>query len=274
MLMKPWVRVILMGVLIVALGIPSGAWTALAQQEGPQSPAPAREPSQPAPPVPGPSQSQKPSNQAPPPPQVAISVQSNLVAVEAVVTDQDGNIVTGLKRDNFRVLDDGNRQQITNFAPTEAPITVVMLMEFSKRFGGYFGYKAKDWSYSFLSQLKQQDWVALKTFDLKTTLVDDFTQDKRQVEQDIASLFFPSFSEANLFDALLETRRFKAPYRLLKLREPALVRAADKPNSRPLVTARSRARIRPVRRDAPTRQPAETTPIPPEPVSAMPVPSP
>ncbi len=203
--MKSSLRIILMGVLIGALGVPHGAWTALAQQEGPQSPAPTREPSQPAPPVPGQSQGQAPRNQAPPPPQVAISVQSNIVDVDAVVTDQDGNIVTGLKRENFRILDEGQRQQVANFAPSDAPITVVMLMEFSKRFGGYFGYKAKNWSYSFLNQLKPQDWVALKTFDLKTTLVDDFTQDKREVEQSIESLFYPSFSEANLFDAVLET---------------------------------------------------------------------
>jgi len=40
--------------------------------------------------------------------------------------------------------------------------------------------------------------VALKTFDLKTTLVEDFTQGKQEVAQAIASLYFPSFSEANL----------------------------------------------------------------------------
>ena len=118
-------------------------------------------------------------------------MQSNIVNVDAVVTDQDGNIVTGLKKENFRILDEGQRQQITNFAPTEAPITIVMLMEFSKRFGGYFGYKAKDWSYSFLNQLKPQDWVALKTFDLKTTLVDDFTQDKQASGAGHRVAFFP-----------------------------------------------------------------------------------
>ena len=84
-----------------------------------------------------------PANQPPPPPQVAISVQSNMVNVDAVVTDQDGNIVTGLKKENFRILDEGQRQQISNFAPTDATITIVMLMEFSKRYGGYFAYEAK-----------------------------------------------------------------------------------------------------------------------------------
>jgi VWFA-related protein len=191
----------------VLLGASPKAWTALAQQDGPQQSNPPQQPEPPRTPSGGPA-AQPPSNapdQKGPLPQVAISVQSNLVSVDAVVTDADGNVVNGLVRQNFRILDDGQPQQITNFSPTDAPITVVMLMEFSKLAGGYFGYKAKDWSYGFLNQLKPQDWVALKTYDLKTTLVEDFTQDKQEVGQAIGSLFFPSFSEANMFDAVLET---------------------------------------------------------------------
>jgi VWFA-related protein len=203
--MRSWFGLILMGALIVGLGIPSDAWTALAQQEGPTSPSPNREPSQPAPPAPGQSQGKAPAAQAPPPPQVAISVQSNIVNVDAVVTDHDGNIVTGLKKENFRILDEGQRQQVTNFSPSDATITIVMLMEFSNLYRGQFAYYAKDLSQAFLPQLKQQDWVALKTFDLNSTLVEDFTQDKREVAQAIQSLYYPTFSEANLFDALLET---------------------------------------------------------------------
>lgn len=199
---KMWFRAALMALLIVALGVPSSTWTALGQDEqGPQTPAPTQEPEPPkpptgeAPPVPKP--------QAPPP--VAISVQSTLVNVDAVVTDHDGNLVTGLKQDNFRILDDGQPQQITNFAPTDAPITIVMLVEFSASMGGYFGYKAQFWADGFLQQLKPQDWVALKTFDLRTTLQVDFTRDKRQVDEAIRTLGFPSFHEADLFDAVYET---------------------------------------------------------------------
>lgn len=187
--------------LIAALGIPPGAWTALAQQEGPQTPPPAQEPAPPPQPT---GQKQQPAP-AQPMPQVAISVQSTLVNVDAVVTDQDGNLVTGLQRQNFRVLDEGQPQQVTNFAPSEAPITIVMLVEFSARMGGYFGYKAQYWSDGFLADLKPKDWVALKTFDLRTTLQVDFTQNKREVDDAIRTLGFPGFSEANLFDAVYET---------------------------------------------------------------------
>jgi VWFA-related protein len=202
MRLKTWLRAALMAVVIVALGVPSSAWTALAQNEqGPQTPPPAEQPEPPKPPT-GTAQ-RAPTPQAPPP--VAISIQSTLVNVDAVVTDHDGNLVTGLKQDNFRVLDDGKPQQITNFSPTDAPITIVMLVEFSASMGGYFGYKAQYWADGFLQQLKPQDWVALKTFDLRTTLQVDFTQDKREVDQAIRSLGFPAFHEEDLFDALYET---------------------------------------------------------------------
>lgn len=190
-----------MGLLILALGVPRQVWSARAPQEGPQAPAPPAPSEQPKPPSGRPA---PPPSQAPLP-QAVLSVHTGTVTLEAVVTDQDGNLVTGLKRQNFRVLDNGQPQQVTTFAPTEAPITIVILMEFSKIAGGYFGYKAREWSYGFLNQLKPQDWVALKTFDLRTTIRADFTRNKSEVQDAINSLFFPDFSEANLFDAVYET---------------------------------------------------------------------
>jgi VWFA-related protein len=198
-----WIRVALLSALIAGLGIPPEVFTARAQsQQGPEKPTQ----QQPVPPTP-PSgqQQQKPSG--PPPPQSEISAQTNVVTLDAVVTDQDGDILTNLKQANFRVLDDGQPQQITNFSPTDAPITIVILMEFSRALSswGYFGYKAKYWAYDFLNHLGPKDWVAFKTFDLHTHLIDDFTHDRNKVAQDISSLYFPDFSEANLFDAVLET---------------------------------------------------------------------
>ena len=188
-----------------SLGIPPDGLTALARQnDGPQTAPPAQEPAPPKAPSGQPqAQPQQPSQ--PPPPQTSISVESNLVNVDVVVTDQDGDVLTGLTKENFRIIDNGQPQQITNFAPTEAPITMVILMEFSQRFGGFFAYKAKEWSYSLLNALTAKDWVALKTFSMRTRVEVDFTQNKNEVGQAIASLFFPDFSEANLFDAIAET---------------------------------------------------------------------
>ena len=132
-------------------------------------------------------------------------MQSNLVNVDAVVTDQDGNLVTGLKRENFRILDEGQPQQVTNFSPSDAPITLVILLEYSGTYYGYFGSKGAYWADIFLNDLKPQDWVALKTFDLQIHLNEDFTQDKRAIDQSLRTLGFPTFHEAVLFDAVMET---------------------------------------------------------------------
>jgi VWFA-related protein len=200
-----WFRVFLLGILIGVLGVPPGAFTARArQQEGPQKPPASQQTPLPAPPTPAQQQQtqQQGQQQAP---RVTISSISTLVHVEAVVTDQNGDIISGLKKENFRILDDGQPQQISNFAPTDAPITIVVLMEFSRLMGGYIAYSGKYWAYGFLDHLTDKDWVAFKTFDLKTTLQVDFTHDRNEVKQAVSSLFFPDFTEANVFDATLET---------------------------------------------------------------------
>jgi VWFA-related protein len=199
------VRAVVVGALIAILGVPPSAMRVYArQQEGPTkpNPSPGETPAKPPTGQQQPATAGQPQSQAP---QSAISVSSNLVNVDTVVTDFDGNIIQGLQKQNFRVMDDGQPQQITNFGPSEAPITITILMEFSKLMGGYFGYKAKNWAYGFLGHLNQKDWVAFKTYDLRTNILVDFTQNKQEVAQAVSGLYFPDFSEANFFDALLET---------------------------------------------------------------------
>ena len=198
-----WLRAVPLAVLLVVLSVPPQALrTFAAQQEGPQRSTPSDQPQPPKPPT---VQPQNQAPKAPPPPASSIAIESTVVNVDVSATDAEGNILTGLKRENFRILADGQPQQITNFSPSDAPITIVMLMEFSKIYYGYFGYKSSLWAQGFLSHLKPQDWVAFKTFDMKSTLQVDFTQNKTEVLQSIQSLFVPDFSEATLFDSLIET---------------------------------------------------------------------
>jgi VWFA-related protein len=157
-------------------------------------------------------QQQNPTQQKPPaatpPPQagVTIAVDVPIVTLEVVATTDHGDIITSLKKENFRILDNGVAQSITNFAPTEAPITMVLLLEFSSRgYGGYFAGLSKYWSTALFASLQQKDWVALETFDMKSRIEVDFTQNKDEVLQGIYHLYFPGFSESNVFDALLDT---------------------------------------------------------------------
>jgi VWFA-related protein len=200
-------RVAFLVVVAALLGIPFPSFSmpatppASPQEPGPQTPPPTTD-SQ----VPPPAQGQAPAPKGEQKkPSYSIQVESNLVNVDVVVTDQNGDVMTGLKKENFRVLDDGQAQIITNFAPTDAPITVAMVMEYSALSYNYFAAKAAYWGSDFLNHLNKQDWVALVTYSMRPHVQVDFTQNKDEVYQSIRTLGFPDFHEANMFDALIDT---------------------------------------------------------------------
>lgn len=153
----------------------------------------------------------RPSAQAPPitkakdAPAQVISSEVNVVKVDVVVTDEDGRVLSALKKENFRILDNGRPQVVTNFVPVSAPITTAVLMEYSGVAYNYFAYKAAKWSPLLLDYLEPQDWIALVTYDLKPSIRVDFTRDKTKIRDGLSSLSFPQFREANLFDSLLDT---------------------------------------------------------------------
>ena len=136
---------------------------------------------------------------------VTISLEVPVVTLDVVATTSDGGLITGLKKENFRILEDGVPQTITNFGTGDAPITMVVLMEWSNVANGWFAYQAKYWADALFPNLKPQDWVALVTFDMNHRLEVDFTQNKDEVRAAVYHLMFPGFSESNLFDALLDT---------------------------------------------------------------------
>lgn len=149
---------------------------------------------------------------APPPPAPKISDQPDyslkvnvpLVNVDVLVTTKNGEFVPGLKKENFRVAEDGVPQQISDFTVSKAPITAVLLIEFAAT-NYVFMIQALQASYAFAQTLKPNDWVAVEYFDMQPHILVDFTQDKRAVYGALNQLRIPGFSETNIFDALYDT---------------------------------------------------------------------
>lgn len=122
-----------------------------------------------------------------------------------VILEKTHQFVPNLKPTNFRVFEDGVEQKVVGFKRVEAPITALMLCEFAgNNYTWAFNYDMLNAAYSFAAQLRPQDYVALMTFDMRTQIITDFTQDKRQIYAAISQLQVPGFSERNLFDALYE----------------------------------------------------------------------
>jgi len=67
--------------------------------------------------------------------QTKIALSVNLVQLPVNVTDAHGTFVAGLKRDDFRVFEDGQLQQITVFDEGNTPVTVGLVVDHSKSMG-------------------------------------------------------------------------------------------------------------------------------------------
>lgn len=146
-----------------------------------------------------------------------VSVTTNVVNVDVVVYHKkSGQIVTGLKRDNFSVFEDGVQKDVTNFATPEAPITVAMVIEYSKLSAGIGaagngGFEPGQYEVLrpmalFLSRFVKppDDFVTVIAYDIRPTPITDFTNDPRRIQEVISLLLRnnPAFSDSNLFDAL------------------------------------------------------------------------
>ncbi|MGI8734213.1 MAG: VWA domain-containing protein [Pyrinomonadaceae bacterium] len=173
---------------------------------------------------PEPGQQGEKQEEAPPPditgrPQDAdkVTISTQIVNVDTVVYHKkSGQIVTGLKKENFAIFSDNTPQVITNFSTPEAPITVVMALEYSKwseQFG-YFGsggydpgtYEVLRPTAMFLSRFIKppDDYVSVVAYDLRPTTLTDFTNDPRRINEVISLLLRnqPAFRESNLFDTM------------------------------------------------------------------------
>ncbi len=137
-------------------------------------------------------------------PDYSIKVDVPLVNLDVLVTTKDGQFIPGLHKDNFKIIEDGVEQKVSNFNQSEAPITAVLLVEFAST-NYYFMVDALNASYAFASTLKKDDWVAVISYDMKPYILADFTQDKRAVYGALNQLRMPGFAETNMFDAVFDT---------------------------------------------------------------------
>src|SRR5881392_78176 len=145
-----------------------------------------------------------------------VSVTTNIVNVDAVVYNKKtGQPSLNLKKDNFAIFVDGVKKDITNFSTPEAPITVTLVIEYSKlgQILGYYGSSGMENGQNevirptamFLSQfIKPEDYVSVIAYDMRPTPLTDFTNNPQRIQQVIGLLLRnqPAFTETNLFDAL------------------------------------------------------------------------
>ncbi|MBP6002895.1 MAG: VWA domain-containing protein [Pyrinomonadaceae bacterium] len=144
-------------------------------------------------------------------------IETNVVSVDAVVINKKtGQIISGLKKGNFAIFENGVKQEISNFATPESPITVTLVVEYSKWseiLGSAAGGRFEPGTFEVIRPVAQfltqfikppDDYASVIAYDLRPTPITDFTNDPVRIRATIDLLLRnrPAFRENAMYDAL------------------------------------------------------------------------
>jgi len=125
-----------------------------------------------------------------------VRVETQLVSVPAVVTNKAGRPITGLHAENFLLFENGEQQKITNFATTDAPFEIALLLDTSGSTRDDVGL-IRQAANAFIDGLRPGDRVAIVGFNTarqgqsvaaKVEVVSKLTDDRKLLRAAIASL--------------------------------------------------------------------------------------
>jgi VWFA-related protein len=123
----------------------------------------------------------------------------SLVQLNVGVVDREGRAITSLTRNDFAVYEDGVRQPISQFEPTNAPFSLVLLLDVS---GSTINFRPqlKLATQRFLDALAPEDRVAVIQFNARTKKLIDFSVNRNKIAYaiDLAE----GAGETHLFTAL------------------------------------------------------------------------
>src|SRR6187431_3011499 len=101
---------------------------------------------------------------SPTPDDEPIKIDTLLINIPLVVSDRDGRHIGGLKKDDFSVLLDGEKQTIDYFADAEAPVNVAIIIDLSGSTRPVLG-DIKNAAKTFVEKLSPSDQAMVMTFD-------------------------------------------------------------------------------------------------------------
>lgn len=115
-----------------------------------------------------------------------IKVDTSIVRLNVGVVNTRGESVTTLTKEDFAIYEDGVKQPISNFSPTVAPFSVVMILDMS---GSTLGFREtiRQSAFRFIDALLPEDRVAVIEFYDKVNLRNDFTTDRTKIMHSISA---------------------------------------------------------------------------------------
>ena len=129
------------------------------------------------------------------------SSQVQLVEVYATVTDEKGELVTGLRQNDFQVYENNQLQDISTFAAGEFPLTVALGVDRSWSMAGKPLELAKQASRGFLNQLKTGDRAMVVAISSRAEIIAPLSTDRLTQGRAISAL--DPWSTTALRDAIV-----------------------------------------------------------------------
>ncbi len=118
-----------------------------------------------------------------------LRVDVDLVNILCTVQTKQGQLITGLNRDDFVVEEDGIKQSITYFASdVTLPLTLAVLIDTSPSVQEILAFEQQIAVDFLTTVLRKQDLAMIINFDRSVSLVQDFTNSIRLLEKAIDSL--------------------------------------------------------------------------------------
>jgi Ca-activated chloride channel family protein len=113
-----------------------------------------------------------------------VRVETTLVSIPVSVMDRDGKYIPNLRKEDFRVWEDGTEQQVAYFASTEKPFTVALMIDTSGSTRFRLG-EIQDAAIAFVDQLRSDDRVMVVSFSDKVRVLSQPTSDRNTLRNAI-----------------------------------------------------------------------------------------
>ena len=120
--------------------------------------------------------------------QYSFAIEIEVVTVPVTATDPAGEFVTDLNKSDFRLLDNGVSQQITDFDLSWEPLSLAVLVETSPRIESLLPEVRRSGILFTQLILGESGEAAVLTFDSEVKLVQDFTSDPEKIEKTLENL--------------------------------------------------------------------------------------
>lgn len=108
----------------------------------------------------------------------AVKVETNVVTVPVIASDQGGRYIPDLKAEEFNVSEDGAEQKVAFFATVTEPFSVVLMIDTSASASVEKLREVQEAAVSFTEQLREGDRVKVISFDDEVRDLCDFTNDR------------------------------------------------------------------------------------------------